>query len=225
MPQSYVTLIASLPHLPHFTQAERLPITRKRLRERLGMLSPEDFDLVQRASQFLAWQRQPAGRRDAEMVASYRRLQELIEHSRLWPLFEFPINVRTIMAALRRRQLGLPRPQPGEPWGVGPWADRLPRFWDHPDFNLTAVFPWIREARSYLNNGAALDLERFLLDLIWRHVERVAPGHDFSLQTVLGYLFKWDITDLWLAREAEAASRRFEALLTGVIDEFGPIFT
>lgn len=224
MPHAYVTLIASLPHLPHFTRAERLPISRKRLRERLRMLHPEDFELVQRASQFLAWQRQPAARSDADMVAAYRKLQVLIEHPSLWPLFEFPINVRTVMAALRRRQRGLPRPQRGEPWAVGPWVDRLPRHWEHPDFHLTAVFPWIPQAREYLNAGAALALERFLMDLVWQHVERLAPGYEFSLQTVLAYIFKWDMVQLWLARDAAAASQRFEELVTGVLHDFGPIF-
>jgi hypothetical protein len=223
MESIYYTLVASLPHLPHFTKAERLPITRQRLRERLQMLSPEDRELVQRAADFLAWQRQPATRRDAEMAKAYQKLQEKIDSPDLWSLFAFPLNVRTVLAALRRRRRGLP-PTPGEFWGVGPWVRHLEQHWDHPDFKLANVFPWLPQARQLLETHAALELERFLMDLIWQHVERVAPGFEFSLRTVLAYLFKWDLLQLWLAQDPLAAAQRFDSLVTGVLDDYGPIF-
>ncbi len=45
----YYDLVASLPHLPHFERAERLPITRLRLDQRLRLLKPAHADQLARA--------------------------------------------------------------------------------------------------------------------------------------------------------------------------------
>ncbi len=132
--------------------------------------------------------------------------------------------MRTIVAALRRRQAGEPPPKPGEPWGFGPWVRHIEQHWEHPDFKLAPVFPWITQVRLHLENQEALALERLLMNLIWQHVERVVPGGDFTLETLLAYLFKWDMVLHWLSYDAEAGRQRFEELATGVLDDYGPIF-
>ena len=38
---AYYTLVTSLPLMPHFERAERIPLTRLRLEQRLRMLEPE----------------------------------------------------------------------------------------------------------------------------------------------------------------------------------------
>jgi len=220
----YFTLVASLPALPHFTQAERLPINRERLQERFAMLDPQDAELMERAADFLAFQRHPAARSEAEMELYYRKLCEVVKHPTLLALLQFPVNVRTIVAALRRRQAGEPPPKPGEPWGFGPWVRHIEQHWEHPDFKLAPVFPWITQVRLHLENQEALALERLLMNLIWQHVERVVPGGDFTLETLLAYLFKWDMVLHWLSYDAEAGRQRFEELATGVLDDYGPIF-
>jgi hypothetical protein len=144
----YYTLIASLPRLPRFDRAERLPINRERFRERLEMLEPEDAELVERAAAFIRWQRQPVARTDQEMIAYYERLAELIQEPVLACMFEFLINQRTIMAALRRRHRGLPAPASVEQWGVGRWVRHIERNWDDPDLKLVALYPWIPQARA-----------------------------------------------------------------------------
>lgn len=67
MSRGYYTIIASLPHLPRFDKAERLPISRERLIQRLKMLEPEDFKLAENVAEFIAWRRQPVGRTDTEV--------------------------------------------------------------------------------------------------------------------------------------------------------------
>lgn len=214
----YYTLIASLPPLPYFERAERLPINQERLAERLRMLEPEDAEVVERTSAFLAWDRQPVTRTDRDLVADYQRLMALIDQTPLMRLIGFGIDLRTIMAALRRRQRGLPLPAGGEPWGVGQWVRHIERYWDDPHFKLVAVYPWITQVREYLAGGEILALEQLLMKLIWEQADRFALGNEFGFDAVLAYIFKWNILQRWLAYDYQAAKIRFDELLAEVTD-------
>lgn len=217
--QPYYTLLASLPPLPRFDQAERLPITRERMQQRLGMLTPEDAALFEYAAEFLAWQRQTATRTDEEMIVNFKRMEEHIAHPALQSFFEFPIDQRTIIAALRRRHRGIPAPAPGEPWGVGRYVRHIENNWDDPHFKLSAVYPWIPQARIHLEAGETLALERLLKNTLWDHVDRSVPSYDFGFRAVLTYIIKWDILHRWLSYDIENAKARFEELVTEVTDE------
>ena len=220
----YYMLMASLPALPRFDQAERLPINRERLISRQSMLLPEDAELVECASDFLAWFRQPATRSDRDMVASYKRMAAIIETRGLWHLFELPINARTVMAALRHRHRGHHAPQDGEPWGVGPLVPHIERHWDDPDFNLGAVYPWISQVRTSLEKGTALELERLVLGLVWDRFDLPLQGGPFGIEALVAYLFKWGILQQWLSYDKDDAQRRFEELVAEVSDEWDELF-
>jgi len=220
----YYTLVASLPRLVRFDRAERLPINPQRLGERLRMLEPEDGEVVDRAVALLAWQGRPMARTGGEMAVEYGRLAELMDRPALKGVFEFPVNLRTVMAALRRRHRGLPVPEAGEPWGVGPLARHIERNWGEVDFGLTALYPWIPRARALLESGEALALERLLMSLNWERADRLAEGDEFGFEAVLAYLFKWDLVKRWLSHNGEAAKARFEELVSGVIDEKERVF-
>jgi hypothetical protein len=142
----------------------------------------------------------------------------------LQSIFDFPIDQRTIMAALRRRSRGLPAPTAGEPWGVGRYVNHIERNWDHPDFKLGAVYPWIPQARAHLEAGETLALERLLKNTLWDRVDRSVPAYEFGFSAVLVYIIKWDILDLWLSYNIEDAKVRFEELVTEVTDEKPKIF-
>ena len=217
--QPYYTLLASLPPLPRFDGAERLPITRERLQLRSGMLTPEDAALLEHAAEFLSWQRQTATRTDEEMITSFKRMEEHISHPALQSFFEFPIDQRTIMAALRRRHQGFPAPSPGEPWGVGQYVRHIEKNWDDPYFKLNAVYTWIPQARTHLEADETLALERLLKNVLWDHVDRSVEPYDFGFQAVLAYIIKWDISQQWLSYNVEDAKKRFEELVAEVKNE------
>ena len=225
MGKFYYTLLASLPPLPRFDRAERLPINRERLYERLKMLKPADAVIVERAAAFLAYRYQPAARTDQEMVSAYYRLMEVVEQPDVRALFEFSINVRTIMAALRCRHQGLPLSAAGRLWGVGPYVPHLERNWEAPDFKLASVFPWIPQARAYLADGDALALRRLLFGLIWDYYDRAAQDKHFRFEAVIAYLHKWDLVNRWLAHNVEEAQVRFEELVLEVTHEHARIFS
>lgn len=212
----YYTLIASLPPLPRFDRAERLPINRVRLQQRLKMLQPKHAQVVERASAFLEWQHHPAKVTDADMVADYERLMTAIEGSALKAMIQFPVDVRTIMVALRRRHRGLPRPLPNEPWGVGQWVAPIRRSWEEVNFKLAPIYPWIPRARDLLEGGETLALERLLLGLLWDWMDHFAEGKEFGFEAVLAYLFKWDTIERWLSYDPGPAKARFDQLLAEV---------
>jgi hypothetical protein len=220
----YYMLMASLPALPRFDRAERLPINRERLSSRHTMLLPEDAELVERATGSLAWFRQPATRSDEEVIANYEHAARMMEQRGLWHLFELHVNLRTIMAALRRRHGGGAAPKSGEPWGMGPLVRHIERHWDDPDFKLSGVYPWIPQVRAYLEEGAALDLERFVMGLVWDRFDHQVQDKPFGFEAFVVYLVKWGILQQWLTYDKENAQKRFEELVAEVTDEWEELF-
>lgn len=219
--KGYYTLVASLPHLPRFDKADRLPISRERLLQRLKMLDSEDYKLAEIAAEFIAWRRQPVGRTNAEILSIYNRGVNLIFESKLLkPLFELPINQKTIMTALRRREKGLPRPNSGELWGVGPLVQHIEHNWDKPFFKLHSLYPWITQAQTYLHEGELLKLEYLLAQLTWNRLEFVLIKNYFGFEVIAAYLLKWDILQQWLSYNIEKAQARFDELVLETIDEY-----
>ena len=222
--RQYYTLMSSLPWLPYFERAERLPINAVRLAERLSMLEPDDRMIIDRTLAFLDWQKQPIERTDAQVAAFFQDTVALTSsHPLLLQMIEYRMNERTLMAALRRRHKGLPAPEPPETWGVGPWVQHIERHWEESDFRLALMFPWLPQARQYLAAGETLALERLLMGLIWRQLERLTPDM-FSFEAVLAYLFKWDILQRWLSYNRDTAHTRFDALVTEILGEHDQLF-
>ncbi|MGA8164515.1 MAG: DUF2764 family protein [Waddliaceae bacterium] len=218
--RKYYTLIASLPYLPRFDKAERLPISRERLHQRLTMLDPEDKKLVENAAEFIAWWRQPQGRTNAELVTIYHQgVHQVFESPLLKKLFEFPVNQRTILVALRRRVLGLPRSVPGQPWGAGNLVRPIELHWDHPTFKLGAIFPWIPQAQVYLKEGESLQLEYMLMNQQWEKLDRLLFANYFGFEVVIAYLLRWNLVQQWLSYNREEAKIRLQKLALEIIDE------
>lgn len=218
---AYLTLVASLPHLPHFERATRLPINRERLEERLKMLTPEDREVARRAEDFLRWQRQPIDRSDEEVLDAYHRMLADISNPTLRLMIEYRMERRTLQAALRRRQLGQGPPGDDARWGLPRVMQAVRRNWSRADFGLGAAHPWIWAMKEHLESGDALGLERLLMRGTWRHLGALMDQErpHFSFEAVLVYLFQWDILSRWVAYEAERASERFDALVDEAMGE------
>jgi len=221
---SYYTLVASLPFLPRFDRAERLPINRVRLYDRLKMLQPEDAEIVKHVNAFLGFDHLPVIPSGPEIAGHYETLKASHPDASFWRILRFPIDLKTVLTGLRRRHLGHPRPGDGEPWGIGPLTGAIRRNWERPDFGLAPVFPWLLPAREQIESGEALALQKMTFDLVWEHVDRVSQGMEFRFDAVLAYLFKWDLLERWLSYNEEEAGVRFQELLTEALDGQEPIF-
>jgi hypothetical protein len=214
----YYDLVASLPYLPHFERAERLPITQLRLTQRLRLLSPPHAEQLARAQSLVHWRPgKLLERTDADLVREYAAWLEVPAERALREYVALRMEQQTLLAALRRKRDGLDLPSAGVAWGVGPRTHDVRRRWNEPDFRLNQVYPWLARARELLAAGDAQELDRFLMDVAWRWLDRFAQPEMFRFEAVFAYFFKWDMLRAWLACDADKAATRFRDLIDKVI--------
>jgi hypothetical protein len=213
MKDGYYTVVASLPHLPYFANAERSPLSRLRLEQRLRMLDADESRQIYQA-EFLAGWRLPAGKLGGGNIAAhYKTVLQSISQPVLREFVEYRLDIQTVLAALRIRQAGRdPEQYPGT-WGVGHWVKHIEAHWDAADFRLGTVYPWVSEAASYLAAADAMALDRLLMDTVWRKLSRLGDRSPFGFEAITAFVFKWDILQAWLQRDAFAAKQRFQTLI------------
>jgi hypothetical protein len=215
----YITLVSSLPYLPPFEKAERSPITRLRLEQRLHILEPEDARQLALAEALVSWRMSLAKpKTDKDMVLRCRAALQEITQPALSEFIEFRIAQQTILAALRIRQSNslFESSFLEQVNGTSRWPGFIASHWDDPDFKLTTVFSWVPEARNYLEAGNACGLDRLMMNIIWQRLSRITESNRFGFEAVFAFVFKWDILQAWLARDAEKAKSRFQELIKEV---------
>lgn len=216
----YYTLWASLPQLPDFTIAERLPINRQRLDARLNLLGKNDQEQLAVAAPLLAWDREAVSRVDDQVARQYEAARSRLSNGILQAFVDEQLENRTILAALRRRQLGQHSPRArSSRWGVGTRVRWIAQHWDDPNFKLDAPLRWVAEARGCLESGDAIGLQRLMLGLAWRELGQISERHPFRFEAIFAYAFKWGILNRWLTYDAEIAAQRFRELVTEGIGE------
>ncbi len=220
MARPYITLVASLPYLPPFERAERSPITRLRLEQRLRNLDSDDAQQLAKAEALVSWRMSLAKpKTDAEMVMRYRAIMPEISQPALREFIDFRIDQQTIVAGLRQRNAGFDASFLEHISGASRWARFMSSHWDDPDFKLASVYPWIPEARSFLEANDPQALDSLLMGIIWRWLSRIAETNEFGFEAVFAFVFKWDILQAWLARDASKAKSRFQELIKEVKNE------
>ena len=222
--ETYYTLVASLPYLPHFEGAGWLPISRKQLDQRLSMLAPKHARQLRLAEGLVHWQQQPVTRTNEEVVDRYESLMGQLGHPALREFVEYRMAQRTAVVALRRRRRGLGPPARDEVWGVGPWVRTMLSAWDRADLGIGFVFPWIEEAGRLLEAGDARELERVLLGSVWERLARIAQRRPFGFEPVISFVFRWDILQRWLSYDAQAGGAHFQELISEVTREHQQLF-
>jgi hypothetical protein len=209
----YYTLIASLPPLPPHFDVERTPISRPRLRERLKQLEAPDAETIRQLANFFRWDRQVIRQDEDAICQQYRELmqnpqpliREIVNHR---------INVRTIVAALRRRRDGLEPPT-----AVGDLVLPIQQRWHEPNFGLSQRYPWIEAFMEHAGAGRTEAAERTLFEFSWRIWSRMASRFNFSFEAVPLYLARWEIVDRWTSRDRDTGQARFEHL---TLEALGP---
>jgi len=217
MAELYITLVASLPYLPPFEKAERSPITRLRLDQRLSSLKSSDAQQLAKAEAVASWRMSPARpKTDKEMVLRSRAAMQEISQPALREFIEFRIDQQTILVGLRLRNAVFESSFLEQVSGASRRAGKIASHWDDPDFKLAAVYPWIPEARSYLEANDACGLDRLMMRIIWQRLSCIAESNRFGFEAVFAFVFKWDILQAWLARDAVKAKSRFQELIKEV---------
>lgn len=208
----YAMLLSALPYHGPLFGAKQTPLSRLRLNQRLTMLEPADAACLEIVSRMLDWARQDPDRTDADTVAQARACIADITHPVVRELVVWRLELRTLIAALRRRRRG--EPAPGDDhWGFGRWVGLIRRNWGDAAFRLEGVFPWLPEANRLMDLGDTAGLERLMLGGVWNHLERVSDGHHFDFTAVVIYVMRWDLIARWTSHDGEAAVRRFNELV------------
>jgi hypothetical protein len=215
--KEYYTVVASLPHLPYFAAAERLPLSRLRLEQRLRMLESDETQQIFQA-EFLAGWRLPAGKigSGAAIIAHYKNALQNITEAVLRDYVEYRLDMQTVLAALRLRQAGRDPQHYAGTWGFGRWVKHIEAHWDAADFRLAKVYPWVLDAGSHLAASDALALDRLLMDAVWCKLSRLNDANPFGFEAITAFVFKWDILQAWLLRDTAVAKRRFQILIDEV---------
>ena len=120
-------------------------------------------------------------------------------------LLTWRLEMRTVIAALRRRQRGEDIMAVDHEWGYGRWQAHIRKYWREPCFRLEGVYPWLPEAANLISRGDSVALERLVLEVIWNQLQRLEDGHVFDFERVLIYLFRWDLVGRWTVADGQTA--------------------
>jgi hypothetical protein len=206
-------LMTSLPHHTSLFMSRETPLGRIKLQNRLRMLDAEDAEQLRLIMEAVRWRLlQKAENDDAALAIAHRNLT-LIESPLLQQIVRERLELRTVVAALRRRQRGDPSPAPHERWGFGRWLPIIRANWSDPAFRLESAFQWLPDANRLLRKGDALGLERLLLGTLWDQLGRASQFHFFDFEAVVIYVLRWDLIARWTSYNAEKATQRFAELM------------
>ncbi|MEO1002539.1 MAG: DUF2764 family protein [Cyanobacteria bacterium J06638_7] len=237
MSPRYTTLMASLPPLGGLFEAREPAISRLKLQSRLALIHPDDrrsldlaigllsqglLDTESEPATAPSTAVNPARTRgpDAELLAEARRFFAEVSNPMLRQLVSQRLDLRTVVAALRRRHRGESEPPRGREWGFGSLVATIERHWSEPTLGLGGRFPWIAEAVRLLEGNDLIGLERQLFTLIWRDLDRLGQGHNFDFEAVILYLARWSLVERWSNYDAGAAAQRFRQLVSGGLGRF-----
>lgn len=224
MTPRYTTLMASLPPLGGLFEARSPAISRLKLERRLTLLEDGDRRSLDLAISILSQSMRPqdpdGGPSDARLLEEARTFFAQVTNPLLRHLVSHRLDLRTVLAALRRRNRGEVDPPLGQPWGFGSWEATIERHWKEPTFRLEAVFPWIVETARLLEADDLINLERLHFSVIWKEIDRVALGHHFDFEAVMIYLARWGLVERWCSFDAQAATARFRQLVSAGL---GPV--
>ncbi|MFP3982892.1 MAG: DUF2764 family protein [Desulfurivibrionaceae bacterium] len=215
----YFTLIASLPPMPLTLDEVRLPLNWLRLESRLDMLSSRDREIIERLERFLRWERKPRCRRDHEVMESFDKIVANIEYPLTHEIVTTIMDIRILVAAVRRRQRNLP---PMEP--AGSWGRHIVRNWQSAGFGLGVRFPWLDQLRLDLAENKVMAAHRLVVSVIWDYLRRLAETHYFDFEAVMLYLVRWDVVNNWVKQDREKGRKRFNQLTTEVMGQYAELF-
>lgn len=209
----YVMLMASLPALGPLLSEKAPPINESRLERRLRALSPEDHAELDLLRSLGSWMRLDMAEAETAFLARARSAIAGVRSEPIRALARDRLEIRTLLAALRRRHAGGEAPSPATPWGYGRFVETIRAHWGVPDFGVGRAFPWIGPAKEKLESGDRAGLERIVLEASWAAGERHLALHDFDFEAVVYYVLRWSLVDRWSRYDAEAAADRFAELL------------
>lgn len=214
----YTLLLSSLPvHPTELFETRQPPISRIQLDKRLALLDSEDAEDLARIEALLHWSKMKE--LDDEAVVKQGMLMwHAIRNPFLKELVMWRLELRTILTALRRRRDGKRLSLVAPFIGFGERLRFIKKHWRESAFGMDSLLPWVRQASELIEQDRPLELEKLILELIWRHYQRAGQGHYFDFPAVVIYVLKWDVINRWTHYDEEQAVLRFDELVSAGLD-------
>ena len=213
----YTMLLSSLPlHPTNLFTAQQTPVSRIQLDKRLALLDEDDGRDLARIEALLHWSR--IRDQDDELIVKQDKAElDAIKSAFLKEIVLWRLELRTILSALRKRHAGEATASVFH--GFGKWPGLITQHWHEKDFGIGHLLPWIHEANNLLEQDKTYELEKLLLNLVWRHYERVGGNHYFDFPAVVIYVLRWDVINRWSGYNKDLGILRFDELVTaGLVD-------
>ncbi|MGI9415791.1 MAG: hypothetical protein ACR2PM_19100, partial [Hyphomicrobiales bacterium] len=102
-PSAYVMLITSLPSPEALFLAKQPPLSRLKLEQRLRVLAPEDAETLKLVEDALDWRQLPMAASERDVIDRGRTALSRIDNETLQVIVRDRLELRTCVAALRRR--------------------------------------------------------------------------------------------------------------------------
>ncbi len=218
MRPQYIELMASLPYLANPFVHRRPPISNVQLEKRLSMLQYDDRQLIRQLAQTFYFGNIDFEASDPEIIARSARVIERVEQEDMHEWLLWRMDMRTVIAAMRRRHGGETAAPVGERWGYGRYVYYIERSWNHPSFHLESHFTWLPEAVSLLEERDTYSLEKLLLSAAWDYYNAQTAEDEYGLSAVWLYLMRWDLVERWCSYNAERAGERFAELVESALE-------
>lgn len=218
--QRYVTLMASLPYHGRLFGARQTPLSRFQLNKRLAWLEPDDARTLASIEAVLRWSRNLLLETDAGYLEKARQTLAGLDSELLLDVVRTRLEMRTLTAALRKRDVGHSAPAEGEAWGFGRWVNIMRAHWNEPDFGIGHIYPWVIDAHQKMLENNTLGLERLFMSNAWEHLGRAGAGHYFDFEAVAVYVLRWDLIDRWTRYDAETARGQITALAEAGLGDY-----
>lgn len=219
----YLTLMASMPPLRAPFVARQLPISRLRLDARLGLLEEDDARLLRRIEAVMEWERIDMGSEDADIVAEVGALMAALHSESLRTVIRDRFELRSVLAAMRRRRRNEPAPAFKASWGYGRFTEQIRRNWNRPHFGLRRSMHWLGEVAELHDAADTLNLERSITRIEWQSLTREAHEHEFDFDAVVLYVLRYNLVARWLGYSVPEARARFDALVAAGLGEHRPL--
>jgi hypothetical protein len=217
-PDIYTALVASLPSSERLFVAKQPPLSRLRLNKRLSALSREDTQTLALVEGLLSWSEYGMEDNIDVVLARVKVALRDIHEPTLRAIVLERMELRTAIAALRMRRRG--DAAPTGVWGYGRWTRHIVTNWADPTFRLDGSMPWLRQAVALMERKDPLELQRHVLEVTFKQLQRHAAYHQFDFEAVAIYVLKWNIFDRWQQSNSEAAARRFSELSLDALQNF-----
>lgn len=217
----YTALICSLPACDKLFASRQTPISRFQLQRRLKLLDNEDARDIAILGEILDWFRHPLPRTDHELISLIHCLAPEIQSASLRQYIEWRLEFRTLVAALRQKHRGIRLADENvwsSAWLGNRWVKHIIKHWQEPGFGLEKQLPWLPELTELLESEQAVELEKFILALVWDWLEKKSFGHEFDLEAVAIYRMRWDLVSRWTSYHKSPANDKFCQLLDMALD-------